>query len=93
LIEYSVQSLSRSKARSPKGGNVVSKENQNANPSVPRTIDPGNQAEQELTSLGYGLAEEDIAVLAYEIWQARGCPDGMADEDWYQAVEMLRSRT
>ena len=64
-----------------------------ANPSVPLTIAPRNQAEQTLTGLGSDLGEEDIAALAYEIWQARGCPHGSPDEDWYQAVEILRSRT
>ena len=60
---------------------------------VPLTIDSRNQAERELTALGNDLGEEDIAALAYELWQARGCPDGSPDEDWYQAVETLRSRT
>jgi Protein of unknown function (DUF2934) len=28
---------------------------------------------------------EQIAVLAYEFWQARGCPDGTPAEDWFRA--------
>ena len=60
----------------------MSKEKKNASPSVPLTIDPRNQAERELTALGNDLGEEDIAALAYELWQARGCPDGSPDEDW-----------
>src|SRR6266849_10732533 len=28
---------------------------------------------------------EQIAALAYEFWQARGCPDGTPDEDWFRA--------
>jgi hypothetical protein len=71
----------------------MSKEKKNANPSVALTIDSRNQAERELTALGNDLGEEDMAALAYELWQARGCPDGSPDEDWYQAVEILRSRT
>jgi hypothetical protein len=63
------------------------------NVSVRLTIDPLNQAERELTALGNDLGDEDIAALAYELWQARGCPGGSPDEDWYQAVEILRSRT
>lgn len=39
----------------------------------------------------FGHAE--IAALAYELWEARGCPDGSPEEDWLQAVETLRSRT
>jgi|SRR5579872_4035805 len=26
-----------------------------------------------------------IAALAYEFWQARGCPLGTPDEDWFRA--------
>ena len=28
---------------------------------------------------------EQIAALAYALWQARGCPDGTPDEDWFRA--------
>jgi hypothetical protein len=34
----------------------------------------------------------DIAALAYELWQARGCPNGSAEEDWFHAAAELRSR-
>lgn len=39
-----------------------------------------------------GIAPEDIAALAYELWQDRGCPDGAPEEDWFRALEVLRSR-
>lgn len=35
--------------------------------------------------------ENDIAVLAYYLWQSRGCPDGSAAADWYQAEEEMKS--
>ena len=28
---------------------------------------------------------EQIAALAHALWQARGCPDGTPDEDWFRA--------
>lgn len=37
------------------------------------------------------LGHRDIAKLAYELWQARGCPDGSPDEDWFRAAQQLRS--
>ena len=40
-------------------------------------------------SATFGHAE--IAALAHELWQARGCPDGSPQEDWFQAAEYLRS--
>ena len=36
------------------------------------------------------IMPEDIAVLAYHLWQERGCPDGSAEEDWFEALEQLR---
>jgi hypothetical protein len=37
-------------------------------------------------------SEQDIATLAYELWQARCCPEGSSQEDWFRAIEELRSR-
>jgi len=34
----------------------------------------------------------DIAALAHTLWQARGCPDGSSEEDWFQAAHELRAR-
>jgi hypothetical protein len=64
----------------------------NASVSVRLTTEPLNEAERELIALGNDLGEQDIAALAHELWQARGCPDGSPQEDWFQAVELLRSR-
>lgn len=36
--------------------------------------------------------ERDIAVLAYQLWKERGCPQGSPEEDWFHAAEKLRSR-
>ena len=33
----------------------------------------------------------EIAALAYELWKARGCPEGSADADWLLAEERLKS--
>jgi hypothetical protein len=35
--------------------------------------------------------EEDIPALAYKLWQARGCPEGSPQEDWFRAIEELHS--
>ena len=45
---------------------------------------------------GHGIAafgHAEIAALAYELWQARGCPNGSPEEDWFHAAQELRSRT
>lgn len=47
-------------------------------------------------TVGHGITafgHNDIAALAHEFWQARGCPEGSPQEDWFHAAEQLRSRT
>ena len=36
---------------------------------------------------------EQVARLAYALWQERGCPDGSPDVDWYRAEEQLLDQT
>jgi hypothetical protein len=36
------------------------------------------------------FAHDQIAVTAYYIWQAHGCPDGRAEEHWRMAIEKLK---
>ena len=37
------------------------------------------------------IEHEDIARLAYSYWEARGCPLGSPEEDWFRAeMELLR---
>jgi hypothetical protein len=38
------------------------------------------------------FGHQEIAVLAYQLWEARGCPEGSAEEDWSNAVKELRSQ-
>ena len=50
----------------------------------------------QAVTVGHGIAafgHEDIAALARGLWQARGCPNGSPEEDWFRAVEELRSRS
>ncbi len=34
---------------------------------------------------------DDIAALAYALWQERGCPIGSPDEDWFRAESELKT--
>jgi len=36
--------------------------------------------------------QEEIAALAHALWQARGCPNGSPEEDWFQAKQKLAER-
>jgi len=33
--------------------------------------------------------QDQIAALAYALWEARGCPEGSPEEDWFQAEQEL----
>lgn len=44
---------------------------------------------------GHGIHafnHDDIARLAYSLWEARGCPEGSPEIDWFEAVKELRTR-
>ena len=34
----------------------------------------------------------EVEQLAYSLWEARGCPPGSAEEDWFRAEEEIRRR-
>ena len=38
------------------------------------------------------LSHEEIARMAYALWEARGCQHGNPEEDWRRAEEELRRR-
>ncbi len=49
----------------------------------------------QAATVGHGIAafgHQEIEALAYELWQARGCPEGSPEEDWFHAAEQLRAR-
>lgn len=39
------------------------------------------------------LEPEQVAALAYNLWEARGCPVGSPEEDWFRAEQELASQT
>jgi hypothetical protein len=52
-----------------------------------------SQAAHEHTQRGFApFGHDEIAARAHEIWLAKGCPEGSAEADWFQAAEELRSR-
>lgn len=46
------------------------------------------QGTQQDTVIDPGL----VRAKAYEIWQSRGCPEGAAEQTWFEAERQLRSR-
>lgn len=39
------------------------------------------------------LSHESISTLAYQLWEARGGPEGSPEQDWFQAQEVLAAGT
>ena len=37
------------------------------------------------------ISHSDIAALAYQLWEDRGCPIGSPEEDWYNAEQQLNA--
>ena len=54
--------------------------------SVMAVDDPNPEGDDPVSAEGH----EKIARLAYFYWQARGCPIGSREEDWYRAENELR---
>ncbi len=38
------------------------------------------------------IADEEIALRAYQLWQERGCTHGYHREDWLQSEQELKER-
>ena len=56
--------------------------------AITATADPG----AELGPAESITRHEEIAQLAYSYWQARGCPLGSSQEDWFRAESELREQ-
>jgi hypothetical protein len=58
-----------------------------------RPPDPGTTANHNNSSNTNTVPDEaEIQVLAYALWQERGCPEGSPEEDWLHAERMLTER-
>ena len=61
-------------------------------PSPAARLKLESERSEELPVSGAGPHSdiEDVATLAYRLWQERGCPDGSSDVDWFHAEQLLR---
>jgi hypothetical protein len=55
--------------------------------SAPALALPRSLQENEL--ILHPPSRQDVADLAYTLWQVRGSPFGSADEDWFEAERWL----
>ena len=54
---------------------------------------PALAAEVKTNSIEVIPAYEEIAPLAHSLWQARGCPEGTPEEDWFNAERALNAKS
>lgn len=57
-----------------------------------KSIKPTLVTDHASNSSETGNSTPDIAALAYELWQQRGCPEGSPEEDWYEAERKIQSQ-
>lgn len=60
-----------------------------AKEATKQAADPQMKAD----STGTSPAHEEIAALAHSLWQARGCPEGKPEEDWFNAERTLKAKS
>ncbi len=60
--------------------------------SAPKIAVPGSvQRDTETQRKMQSQWQQDIANLAYSLWQQRGCPQGSSEQDWIEAERKLQN--
>ena len=72
--------------RQSKANYMAKKGESKTNQSVRAVYNASPEADDPVAAVGH----EEIARLAYSHWEARGCPIGSPEEDWYRAENELR---
>ena len=57
-----------------------------ANPNEP--VEPVAQMQEVVPDCN----QDEVAALAYKMWQERGCPIGSDQEDWFRAKNEVQNR-
>ena len=52
-----------------------------------KTVDPS--FETSASELSLTTDTQQIAALAFALWEARGCPEGSPETDWFEAEQQL----
>ena len=60
--------------------------------AVPGSVPRGTEQTQPRTEIQQ-QQQQDIATLAYALWQQRGAPDGSPEQDWLEAERRVRDQT
>jgi len=63
-----------------------------ASGAVPATSSVGAPVQGQTPSARSDGGDVEIARLAYSYWEARGCPAGSAEEDWFRAEQGMKAQ-
>jgi hypothetical protein len=81
---------------SPKNGSALPRASRRraVQPKIHQSV-PATAASDKITPVSEVTTEEQIARLAYALWEARGGNGGSAEEDWLRAEQeiLAHSRT
>jgi DUF2934 family protein len=58
-----------------------------------RSVSKGSVNQNQTVIIEASANAKQVAALAYEYWQRRGCPIGSPEVDWLKAEEDLRKPT
>jgi hypothetical protein len=56
-------------------------------PVVPGSVERGTKQQPQMKI----SPQQDIANVAYALWQQRGCPEGSPEQDWFEAEAIVRT--
>lgn len=78
----------------PKSGSVEPRipRGRTVRPKVQEPVAPPTVSKQDTPVEGVQIQDE-IARLAYFLWEARGGKGGSAEEDWYRAEQEILARS
>jgi hypothetical protein len=60
---------------------------------VERALDRAQVLARKSAPRDSSAHRQQVAALAYKLWQSRGSPLGSPEEDWYRAEEQLQQKT
>jgi len=60
---------------------------------APQAAQQAESPEISVRSAELPPVHEQTALLAYALWQQRGCPEGSPEEDWFKAEQELPARS
>ena len=58
-----------------------------------KAMEHSNQAFLQSERIHADFGHQRTSELAHKLWQARGCPEGSPDEDWFRANNQIQMQT